>query len=101
MIGCTKNTAFVILADMKRERHKRKEIKRAKKRKHRTKDVEIVDEESEPHKKVKEEPTEDDNTANDSEEKDEESNIWKTANPIVEEKSRDDDFEDFIEQLLL
>lgn len=84
--------------------HKRKEIKRAKKRKHRTKDVKIDDEESEPHKKVKEESAEDDDTPEEAEEKDEadeESNIWKTANPIVEEKSRDDDFEEFIEQLLL
>ncbi|XKL59997.1 hypothetical protein PGB90_001013 [Kerria lacca] len=93
-------------------KHKRKEIKRKKKRKHRSRKEsdeitkeESVDElnlenESKRKPSIEIEQLESNNEIEQLESNNE-NNIWKNINPVIEEKSRDEDFEEFIEQLLL
>lgn len=96
-------------------KHQKREIKRSKKRKYQSQLV--LDDDAKVHlepevqlseeqpKKVKEETLDDEISAplteTTSATADDEGNIWKTANRATEEKSREDDFEEFLEQLLL
>ena len=99
-------------------KHKKREIKRNKKRKHRPEAVADDDNDSvaqpeilspdHPLENVKQEETnalEDETVSSATETEpvhaEDEDNIWKTANRATEEKSREEDFEEFLEQLLL
>lgn len=84
-------------------KHKRKEIKRIKKRKHRSEDDVFEASENTENLQVEHLPDEDVSRPVEKAAKlnDDENNIWKTTNRVTEEKSRDEDFEEFLEQLLL
>ena len=89
-------------------KHKKKEIKKKKlKRKHDAEEEsQSEDETNSKIPKTQLDQSSSPETANITENEavpvgSEENNIWTTANQVVEEKSREEDFEDFLEQLLL